>query len=211
MIEIRSSYLVKAKDIRAVTALWKEGRERVWPVLGFHGRIQQMIHGHAQQSYFVWSSEWENMNEWELNVGKPLDNTEYREWSTEINKYRVYGEEREIFKIFEPKLKLDNTPGKVEIRSSYIVQIQNLAKAIELLKFCQEKIWPIFGWQGQNQQMLHGKASQSMLVWTSIWNCIDEWEKSMAKTYDSKEFQNYYKEWLEIVDFGGPREIFRNI
>lgn len=211
MIEVRSSYLVKTKDIRDVMALWKEGREKVWPLLGFNGRIQQMIHGHAQQSLFVWSSEWNDLADWETSVRKTIDCKEYKDWSGEMNKLRFYGEEREIFRIFMPKMDLDSSPGKVEIRSSYIIQIQNLPKAIEIFKRGQEEIWPIFGWRGQNQQMLHGKASQSMLVWTSIWDSIDVWEKSMAKTSDSQEFQSWYKDWLNIVDFGGPREIFKNL
>ena len=211
MIEVRSAYLVYARNIRNTMALWKEGREKIWPELGFSGRIQQMLHGHVQQSLFVWSSEWQSMADWEAGMARTLDSQNYKEWSAEMNKLRVYGEEREVFKILEPRLDMDNSPGKVEIRSSYMIQIQNLPTALKLFSEGQEKVWPEMGWGGQNQQMLHGKASQSMLVWTSTWDSIDTWEKAMSKTVGNQTFQDWYKKWLDVVDFGGPREIFKNI
>ncbi len=211
MIEVRSSYLVYAKNIRATMALWKEGRDKIWPELGFSGRIQQMLHGHVQQSLFVWSSEWQSMADWETGMSKTLSSPNYRQWSVEMNKLRVYGEEREVYKILEPRLDMDSSPGKVEIRSSYIIQIQNLPTALKLFSEGQEKVWPEMEWGGQNQQMLHGKASQSMLVWTSVWDSIDSWEKGMSKTLGNQTFQDWYKRWLEVVDFGGPREILKNI
>lgn len=211
MIEVRSAYLVYAKNIRATMALWKEGRENIWPELGFGGRIQQMLHGHVQQSLFVWSSEWQSMADWETGMSKTLASPNYKQWSFEMNKLRVYGEEREVFKILEPRLNMDPSPGKVEIRSSYVIQIQNLPAALKLFAEGQEKVWPEMGWGGQNQQMLHGKASQSMLVWTSVWDSIDNWEKAMSKTVGNQTFQDWYKSWLEVVDFGGPREILKNI
>jgi len=211
MIEVRSSYVVYTRNIRSTMALWKEGREKLWPELGWSGRIQQMLHGHVQQSLFVWSSEWNNMADWEAGMARTADSQSYKKWSAEMNKLRVYGEEREVFRILEPKLDLDSSPGKVEIRSSYVIQMQNLSQALQLFTEGQAKVWPEMGWGGQNQQMLHGKASQSMLVWTSTWDSIDTWEKAMAKTVGNQVFQDWYKKWLDVVDFGGPREIFKNL
>jgi len=151
------------------------------------------------------------MADWETGMSKTLASPNYKQWSFEMNKLRVYGEEREVFKILEPRLNMDPSPGKVEIRSSYVIQIQNLPAALKLFSEGQEKVWPEMGWGGQNQQMLHGKASQSMLVWTSVWDSIDNWEKAMSKTVGNQTFQDWYKSWLEVVDFGGPREILKNI
>ncbi len=211
MIEIRSSHIVHAKDIRDALVLWREGREKVFPHMGKTGRVQQLTHGHIQQSVFVSSIEWNSLSEWESTMEQMKDSSVYTTWMGEINKLAVYGEESEIFLIFEPRMALDNTPGKVEIRSCYKVRLPDIDRALGLLRHMQEVVWPVFGWQGQNQQMLHGKSAQSMLVWSSIWNSIDTWEKSMAKTYDSVEFQSWYKDWLGTVDFGSSREIFKNL
>lgn len=211
MIEIRSSHIVHTKDIRDALVLWREGREKVFPHMGKTGRVQQLTHGHIQQSVFVCSMEWNNLSEWETTTEQMKDSDVYTTWMGEIKKLAVYGEESEIFRIFEPRLALDNTPGKVEIRSCYKVKLPDIDRALELFRHMQEVVWPVFGWQGQNQQMLHGKAAQSMLVWASIWDSIDTWEKSMAKTYDSVEFQSWYKDWLGTVDFGSTREIFKNL
>jgi hypothetical protein len=211
MIEVRSSYLVKTKDIRDVMALWRHGRDIIWPVLKWQGRIQQMLHGHAQQSLFIWSSQWENMADWEAGMARTNDSAAYKSWSAELNKLRVYGEEREVFRILEPLSAPDNNSGKIEVRSSYLVQMQYINQAMAIMRRGQETVWPVLGWSGQNQQMLHGKAAQSMLVWSSTWESMATWEKAMAQTVDCKEFQDWYKEWLEILDFGGPREVFRNL
>lgn len=198
------------RDVNDAMVLWRHAREDLWPLLNWQGRIQQMLHGKAQQSMFVWSSEWENMAAWEAGMARTLDCQEYKEWSREMNKLRVYGDEREVFSILEPAQPTDNTPGKIEVRSSYLVQIQRVREAQEIMRRGQETIWPMLNWSGQNQQMLHGKASQSMFVWSSVWDSLGRWEESMAKTY-FPEFQAWYKEFREIVDFGGPREIFKNL
>lgn len=144
-------------------------------------------------------------------MARTLHCQEYKDWAKEMNKIRIYGAEREVFEILEPSLPGDNTPGKVEVRSSYIVQIQNGGKAKEILGRGQETIWPLMNWSGQNQQMLHGKASQSMFVWSSVWDKLAAWERAMDSTIGNKEFGSWWREFLEIADFGGPREVFRNL
>src|SRR6056297_2235938 len=119
MLEVRSTYIVAAKDIRDTIALWREARDRVWPELGWSGRIQQILHGHAQQTAFVWSSEWANLAEWEDGMSKTLDSDPYKAWSAEMNRFRRHGEEREVFKAFGDATPLDGTPGSIEVRSSY--------------------------------------------------------------------------------------------
>jgi hypothetical protein len=56
--------------------------------------------------------------------------------------------------------------------------------------------------------MLHGKNAQSAFVWTSTWPSLGEWEAAMART-GIPEFQEWFAEFRECVDFGGEREIFR--
>ena len=92
-----------------------------------------------------------------------------------------------------------------------MVQIQKVGLAAEIMKRGQETVWPAMGWSGQNQQMLHGKASQSMFVWTSVWPDLAAWEQGMKRTSGNQVFLDWYKDWNDVVDFGGPREIFRNL
>lgn len=211
MLEVRSSYIIKAKDIRSTIELWKEARDKVWPVLGWQGRIQQMLHGHAQQTLFVWSAEWESMAAWEAGMAKTLGNSTYQDWAKRMNQFRMYGEEREVFSILEPATPADNRPGQIEIRSAYMVQVQNIARVKALMAQAQETVWPSLSWSGQNQQMLHGKASQSMFLWSSTWDSLASWEQAMGKTVGHDAFQVWYKDFLGAVDFGGPREIFKNL
>jgi hypothetical protein len=210
MIEVRSSYLVKMKDVNQAITLWRQGRDSVWPELGWSGRPQQMLHGYAQQSLFVWSSEWASMAAWEEGMARTRGNAVYKAWSDEMNQLRVYGSEREVFTILEPYTPPDNTPGKVEVRSSYLVQIQNVRQAQESARRGQETLWPEQGWTGQYQQMLHGKNSQSQFVWSAVWDNLGTWERAMANT-SGPAFQTWFTEWKGLCDFGGPREIFRNL
>ena len=210
MIEVRSSYLIKMKDVNNAMTLWRKGRDTVWPELGWTGRVQQMLHGYAQQSLFVWSSEWENLAAWEEGMAQTKGNAAYRGWSDEMNQLRVYGSEREVFSILEPYTPGDTTPGKVEIRSSYMIAIQNIPAAQASARVGQETLWPLLDWTGQYQQMLHGKSAQSQFVWTAVWDSLGIWEQAMANT-GGPEFQAWFTEWKELCDFGGPREIFKNL
>ena len=208
MIEVRSSYLVKMKDVNDAMTLWREGRDTVWSELGWTGRIQQMLHGFAQQSLFVWSSEWESLADWEAGMAKTHDSSAYQAWSKEMNKLRVYGSEREIFSILEPYTPADNTSGKVEIRSSYVVPIENIAKVKESARYSQENLWTLLDWSGQYQQMLHGKSSQSQFVWTATWDSLGVWEQAMANT-GGAEFQAWFTEWKSLCDFADRARFLR--
>lgn len=210
MIEVRSTYLIKMKDVNHAMTLWRQGRDALWPQLGWNGRIQQMLHGYAQQSLFVWSSEWESMAAWEEGMARTEGHRAYLDWSAEMNQVRVYGSEREVFTILEPYTPGDATSGKVEIRSSYLFQIQHVSQARVLARRGQETLWPLLNWSGQYQQMLHGKAAQTLFVWTAVWDSLGVWEQAMANT-GGPEFQTWFTEWKHLCDFGGPREIFRNL
>ena len=113
-----------------------------------------------------------------------------------------------VFRIVEPSQRIDTTSGAVEVRSSYLVPMTKVTRAEEIARRGQETIWPLLGWGGQNQQMLHGKNAQSAFVWTSVWPSLGEWEAGMART-GIPEFQAWFADWRDCVDFGGEREIFR--
>lgn len=211
MIEVRSSYVVAASDITSAIALWRDGRQHIWPKLGWNGRLQQMLHGHCQQSLLVWSSSWPSLGAWEEGMRRTLDVPEYRSWSTELNKLRRYGGEREVFSAFGDTAPLDGREGRVEVRSSYLVRISDIAAVKGLLTEAQREVWPALGWGGQNQQMLHGKASQSCFTWSSTWTSLGAWEDAMSRTRDHAGFQAWYARFLAAVDIGSTREVFKNL
>ena len=210
MIEVRSSYVVRAQHILEAMAIWRDGRERIWPQLGFSGRLQQMLHGHCQQSLLVWSSTWPSMAAWEEGMKRTLDVADYKGWSVELNRLREYGGEREVFTPFGATPELDATPRRLEIRSGYLVRTSQIGAVKALMTRAQQEVWPALEWAGQNQQQLHGKAAQSLFVWTSTWESLGAWEAGMARTVGHEGFQSWYREFLAAVDFGSTREIFRN-
>ena len=94
------------------------------------------------------------------------------------------------------------------MRSSYLVPMAKVRQAQEHMRKGSE----LGGWSGQNLQMLHGKAAQSMFVWSSTWDSLADWEADMANEGPEGEALGaWFMEWIDIVDFGGPREIFRNL
>lgn len=208
MIEVRSSYLVRMANVNRAIEMWRHSRDTIWPLLGWDGRVEQMLHGKAQQSTFVWSSEWDSLGAWEAGMAKTRECPEYQEFSKEFNQVRVYGTEREIFRVLEPSTRIDTTSGAIEVRSNYLVPMVNIGRTEEVARQGQTEIWPLLGWSGQNQQMLHGKNAQSAFVWTSVWPSLGAWEAAMATT-GGPEFQAWYADWKACVDFGAEREIFR--
>jgi hypothetical protein len=195
-------------DVNQAAEMWRHSRDAIWPLLGWGGRVEQMLHGKAQQSTFVWSSEWDNLAAWEAGMARTRDCAEYQEFAREFNQVRVYGTEREVFRVIEPSERIETTSGAVEVRSGYLVPMTNVARAEALARQGQAEIWPLLGWRGQNQQQLHGKNAQSLFVWTSVWPSLGAWESAMAST-GGPEFQAWYAEWKACVDFGAEREIFR--
>lgn len=210
VIEVRSAYVVKSGDIHDAIDLWKDGRDNVWPKLGWGGRLQQQLHGHCQQSQLLWSSTWPSLAAWEAGMARTRDLDEYRAWSKELNKLRWHGAEREVFTSFGRVDPLDVTPGKVEVRSAYLVAMSEIAHVRSMMLDAQQRLWPVLGWGGMNQRMLHGKASQSFFVWSSTWSDMGDWEAGMARTRGNDEFKTWYRAFLKAVDVGATREVFRN-
>jgi len=211
MIEVRSSYLVSMTNVREAIEIWKGIRDTAWPILEWRGRIQQLLHGHAQQSCFVWSSEWKDLQAWESALTHAKEEPVFVEAMNEIRRVSTYGWELEIFSILEPWIPADSAPGKVEVRSSYYVQMQNVEKAEEVLRKGQEIVWPVLKWSGQNQQLICGKSSKSLFVWSSVWDSLADWEMAMTIPVGRDTFRSWFKEWTDTVAYGGPREVLRNL
>ncbi len=210
MIEVRSSYLVTMKDVREAQALLQEARKSIWPALGWRGRLQQMLHGHTQQSLFVWSSEWESLAAWEAGMDRMLGCQEYRDWVGEWNKLQIYGEEREVFRLLEPIVRLDDSPGKIEVRSSYRVSLQNVEQALKLAEHDQKMNWELKELV-QNQVMLLGKAAQSTFVFASMSDSLTAYDQGISSLTVRDDFPAWWKAWTEVADSGGSREILRNL
>ena len=208
MIEVRSSYLVRMADVNRAAEMWRQSRDQIWPLLGWSGRVEQMLHGKAQQSTFVWSSEWENLAAWEAGMARTRDHQEYQEFSREFNEIRTYGTEREVFRIIEPSQRIETTSGAVEIRSSYLVPMTKVAQAESVARRGQETIWPLLGWGGQNQQMLHGKNAQSAV--RLVISLAESWRVGSGDGANRRpRVPGLVCDWRDCVDFGGEREIFR--
>lgn len=210
MIEVRSSYVVGVGDVPRAEALLGEMREKVWPVMGWQGRLQQMLHGHSQQSLYVWSSEWESLAAWETGMDRLLGCQEYQDWLGEWNKLQTYGEEREAFTLIEPVVHLDNKPGIIEVRSSYTVALSKAAQALALAEQDQKMNWELKE-PVQNQVMLFGKAAGSTFVFASMSDSLTAYDQGMDTLVVRDDFPAWWQAWTEAVDYGGTREILRNI
>ena len=205
MIEVRSSYVVTmAAAEGALVDVWRQGRESVWPQAGWNGRIQQMLHGHTQQSLFVWSSEWNSLSDWEAAMARARALPAPLEWSRAIDSRRLYGPKVEAFTILEPSGPLDATPGRLEVRSAYTVRTERRELAQALMRRAGE----LAGWSGQNQEVLVGGNTGSNFVWSSTWAGLGDWEQAMAAGDD--ELEGWFADWVALVDQGGTREIYRN-
>ena len=206
MIEVRTAYRVKMPDAEGpVEELAQQCREEIWPLLGWQGRFQQMLHGHAQQSLFVWSFQWASLKAWEQAMTAAEECDEYRAWRDEIAPRLCYGAGQEIFTVLDPAPPPDNTPRKIEVRSAYIARVDRLEQARQLMARAQG----ISGWSGQNQQMICGSDAPGKFVWSSTWDSMADWEVAMAAGDD--ELENWFADWVALVDFGGTREVFRNL
>ncbi|SVA22123.1 uncharacterized protein METZ01_LOCUS74977 [marine metagenome] len=205
MIEVRSSYVVTMAAAEGdLVDVWRQGRESVWPEAGWNGRIQQMLHGHAQQSLFVWSSEWNSLSDWEAAMARARALPAHVEWSRAIDSRRLYGPKVEAFTVLEPSGPLDATPERLEVRSAYTVRTERRELARALMRRAGE----LAGWSGQNQEVLVGGNTGSNFVWSSTWAGLGDWEQAMAAGDD--ELEGWFADWVALVDQGGTREIYRN-
>ena len=206
MIEVRSSYRVSMLDAEGpVEELAQMGRETVWPLLGWEGRIQQMLHGHAQQSLFVWSLHWPSLATWEEAMARAEQCEEYRAWRAKIAPRLLFGGAQEVFEVLDPAPPSDNTQRKIEVRSSYIARLDRIDEARQLMTRAQD----IKGWSGQNQQLLCGADAPCKFVWSSTWDSLAAWEQAMGA--GDEELEGWFGDWVALVEFGSTRDVYRNL
>ena len=75
--------------------------------------------------------------------------------------------------------------------------------------------------EGLNQRILDGHCSQrifgpnaqTLFTWSSFWKNFSDWEKAI---YDRPEevhikSEAWFANWIKITDFGGPKEVFKNL
>ena len=117
----------------------------------------------------------------------------------------LFGAAQEVFTVLDPAPPADNTPRKIEVRSSYIVRLDRLDPARELMARAQG----IDGWSGQNQQLLCGTDAPGKFVWSSTWDSLAVWEQAMGAGDD--ELEGWFGDWVALVDFGGTRDVYRNL
>jgi len=209
MIKVRTSYLVRIQDVGEAQRLLKEARETVWPVLGWRGRLQQMLHGRVQQSLLVWSSEWESLAAWEAGLESMKNCQEYIEWARKWKQLQVYGGETEVFRLIEPRIDLDSTPGKIEVRSSYMVPLSRLDRALELIEQDQRMNWQLKE-AVQDEVMILGSGAQSRFVFASMSDSLTAYDQGISSLVVREDFPAWWRAWTEVVDLGGSREILRN-
>ncbi len=177
----------------------------MWPELGWDGRIQQMLHGHAQQSQFVWSFQWPDLAAWEEAQAAAALNPAYREWAREVAALLGHGDRREAFRIVEGSDPADSRPGRIEVRSTYCAPVARLGAARDLMS----RALGLDGWDGQNQEMIMGTGAPGTFVWSSTWDNLGQWEAAMAAGDD--DLEAWFADWVAVVDYGSRREILRNL
>jgi quinol monooxygenase YgiN len=206
MIEVRSLFLARMRDIgikRGALDLCKELREKVLRAAKWQGRVQQMLLGHAQQSLFVWASQWEDLAAWETAMAHLKNLPEYQKWVRRADHFWVYSEPNEVLTILDPKKSPLNISGKIEVRSAYIAQAENSKRAKNLVQqHCPSRL--------QNWAVLYDTVGQSLFVLSSTWESLAAWEQGM-RTAEDEEFESWYKDWMDTVEFGGAKEVFRNL
>jgi hypothetical protein len=134
---------------------------------------------------------------------------EYHNWDHDWKKLEVYGEEREVFQLFEPRVRLDSTPGTIEVRSSYLVPFHNLDRATALAEQDQKMNWELKE-AVQDEVMLFGKAALSTFVFASTADSLTAYDQGMSTLVVREDFPAWWQAWTEVAELGGTREILRN-
>ncbi|MBW1936487.1 MAG: hypothetical protein JRI84_13205 [Deltaproteobacteria bacterium] len=205
MIEVRSCFVCRARYIEVkggVLDLCKDLR-KIFPKAGWECQVQQMLIGHVQQSLIALASRWESLAAWEAGVIRLRNYPEYQEWMKKISSFLAYGEATEIFTLLEgPEEPSPVAPGMIEVRSGYIVEPQNMDRVKELVKQRPSRL--------KNDAFWYNDVTQSSIVISSMWQSLASWEEAM-KTAEDQEFEDWYREWMETVEFGGGKEVLRNL
>tara|TARA_B100001250_G_scaffold346439_1_gene316287 strand:- start:3 stop:635 length:633 start_codon:yes stop_codon:yes gene_type:complete len=210
MIEVQCEFILKMKEVEdKATELFKFGTTEIFPILKWNGRIQQKIVGEIQQSIFSLTSSWDNLSVWNNEFQNALSNKKFNNWYKKIFEISLYGGSWNVSQLIEPYTFANNESGIIEIQSSYIVPFKNINEAIKTMQ------------EGLNQNILKGHCSQrifgpnaqTLFTWSSFWDSFSAWEKAI---YDRPQevfvkSEDWFAKWTDIIDFGGPKEVYKNL
>jgi len=122
---------------------------------------------------------------------------------------QVYGGETEVFRLIEPRIDLDSTPGKIEVRSSYMVPLSRFDRALELIEQDQRMNWQLKE-AVQDEVVILGSGAQSRFVFASMSDSLTAYDQGISSLVVREDFPAWWRAWTEVVDLGGSREILRN-
>ena len=66
---------------------------------------------------------------------------------------------------------------------------------------------------GHCSQRVFGPDAQTLFTWSSFWDSFFTWEKGIFDR-PHEEFvksEAWFAKWTKVIDFGGPKEVFRNL
>ena len=87
--------------------------------------------------------------------------------------------------------------------------IKNINRAIKLMEEAlKQKIL-----KGHCSQRIFGPDAQTLFTWSSFWDSFSKWEKGIYER-PKNEFlisEAWFAKWTKVIDFGGPKEVYRNL
>jgi len=210
MIEVQCEFILKMKEVEdRATELFQIGRTEILPNLNWKGRIQQKIVGEIQQSIFSLTSSWDNLSVWNNEFQNALSNKKFNNWYKKIFDISLYGGSWNVSQLIEPYTFANNESGIIEIQSSYIVPFKNINEATKIMQ------------EGLNQNILKGHCSQrifgpnaqTLFTWSSFWDSFSAWEKAIYNRPREVfvKSEDWFAKWTDIIDFGGPKEVYKNL
>ncbi len=208
MIEIRCAYELTLRDVESdAVPLWRRARQELFPELKWQGRVQQMLMGQTQQCTFAWVTIWEDYFSWEKAYSQAQGVKEFKQWLEAVESGSLRSGQWTISQIIEPFEMPEFMVGQIEIQSSYIVPGNKLSNAAAVMsEGLEDRVL-----QGYCTQRLFGTNAKSLFSWSSFWNSFSEWEKVIFGLTgdDLNRAEAWFSKWVNEVDIGGPREVFR--
>ncbi len=210
MIEVQCEFILKMEEVEnKAFDLFQRGTSSIFPELKWTGRVQQKLVGQTQQSIFSLSTVWENLAEWDIEYQKAFSNKKFINWYSKILNMSSYGGDWKVAQLIEPYSPAKNDPGLIEIKSSYIVLFKNIDRATKVMH--NGLIQNIL--KGHCSQRIFGPDAQTLFTWSSFWDSLSEWEKAIYNRppKESVKSEAWFAKLINVIDIGGPKEVFRNL
>ena len=210
MIAVQCDFILKMKEVEGeASELFQKGRSEILPELNWTARIQQKLVGETQQSIFSITSIWEDLIVWNNEFQNAFLNKQFFTWYEDICEISSYGGNWNISELLEPYTKTSNDSGIIEIQSSYIVQFKNINKATQVMQEgLRNKIL-----KGHCSRRIFGPNAQTLFTWSSFWDSLSDWEKAIYESPPDVHVKSeaWFANWTKVIDFGGPKEVLKNI